>query len=573
MSSHAPSSATVLKVFDTLSSPGIPLTTTEVADEFDCTARTIYNKLDALVEEGAIETKKVGARGRVWWRPPPEYDRQHDHEVNFHRTDEPGIPSYESMTDILSGSEMGKRIHEKDWAETSIGPIDKWPQELRVGVEIMLGASEAIGIYWGSNFTLLYNDAWRKLIGEKHPDALGQPAQEVFAERWKTIGPLLEPVMSGTGAEEKRKPLLAFNDGEANENTWIDYSFSPISGTDGSIEGIFNIAVEVTKHKQAQEELQKQAVLDAFRVELTDELRSIVNPVEIQATASRLLGEQLEASLSYYYQYDAEVGSGVVHRDYRRDGGASITGRYTLEEFPKVHKLVSDGDPLVITDMLTDTRLTATDRDNFDALDFRSSVFVPLVKDGQLVAVFSVGQSTPREWTDTEIAMVEETAERTWAAVERANAEQALRESEERYRTLFESIDEGYCIIEVLFDEDEDPVDYRFLETNPVFEEQTGLVDAKGKLMRELEPHHEEHWFETYGRIALTGEPERFTNEAKYLDERWYDVYAFRIGEPEKRKVAILFNDISDRKHTQRSLERLNDASRELMTADTQEIT
>nr|WP_083252729.1 GAF domain-containing protein [Haladaptatus sp. W1] len=234
---------------------------------------------------------------------------------------------------------------------------------------------------------------------------------------------------------------------------------------------------------------------------------------------------------------------------------------------------MSDGDPLVITDMLTDTRLTATDRDNFDALDFRSSVFVPLVKDGQLVAVFSVGQSTPREWTDTEIAMVEETAERTWAAVERANAEQALRESEERYRTLFESIDEGYCIIEVLFDEDEDPVDYRFLETNPVFEEQTGLVDAKGKLMRELEPHHEEHWFETYGRIALTGEPERFTNEAKYLDERWYDVYAFRIGEPEKRKVAILFNDISDRKHTQRSLERLNDASRELMTADTQEIT
>jgi PAS domain S-box-containing protein len=132
--------------------------------------------------------------------------------------------------------------------------------------------------------------------------------------------------------------------------------------------------------------------------------------------------------------------------------------------------------------------------------------------------------------------------------VERARAEEALQESEEKYRTLFESLDEGFCIIKVLFNEQNEPVDYRFLEINPAFEGQTGLNDAEGKRMRELEPNHEEHWFETYGRIALTGKPERFTNEARQLGCRWYDVYAFRVDRPEERKVAVLFSDITERK-------------------------
>ena len=76
-------------------------------------------------------------------------------------------------------------------------------------------------------------------------------------------------------------------------------------------------------------------------------------------------------------------------------------------------------------------------------------------------------------------------------------------------------------------------LDYRFLKVNAAFEKQTGLHEAEGKRMRELAPAHEAHWFEIYGKIALTGEPAHFVNEARALNH-WYDVHAYRVGKPER---------------------------------------
>jgi PAS domain-containing protein len=120
---------------------------------------------------------------------------------------------------------------------------------------------------------------------------------------------------------------------------------------------------------------------------------------------------------------------------------------------------------------------------------------------------------------------------------------------------MFSSMLEGFCIVEVVFDAQDRPIDYRFLEINPAFERQTGMHDAQGKLMRTLAPDHEAHWFEIYGKIALTGEPARFVNEAKALN-RFYDVSAWKVGGPESRQVAILFNDISDAKRAEEALRR-----------------
>jgi len=136
----------------------------------------------------------------------------------------------------------------------------------------------------------------------------------------------------------------------------------------------------------------------------------------------------------------------------------------------------------------------------------------------------------------------------------RKQAEKALRLSEERYRTLFKSMDEGFCIIEMIFNRHEKPVDWRFLEVNPSFEKQNGLQDATGKRMSELASGLEPYWYETYGQVARTGKPVRFVNEAKALGGRWFDLYAFRVGGPDSRKVAIIFTNITERKRSEEAL-------------------
>ncbi|MCC9604997.1 PAS domain S-box protein [Blastopirellula sp. JC733] len=134
---------------------------------------------------------------------------------------------------------------------------------------------------------------------------------------------------------------------------------------------------------------------------------------------------------------------------------------------------------------------------------------------------------------------------------QRRSIEKESRMHEERYHTLFNTIDEGFCVIEMLFDDAGKPNDYRFLEINPAFEKQTGLVDAIGKRMRELAPDHEELWFQTYGQVATSGESIRFVQEAKALDGRWFDVYAFRVGQEGSPHVAILFTDITERRKSE----------------------
>src|SRR5688572_8331944 len=146
-----------------------------------------------------------------------------------------------------------------------------------------------------------------------------------------------------------------------------------------------------------------------------------------------------------------------------------------------------------------------------------------------------------------------------------------LRESEEKYRSLFESIDQGFCTIEVLFNEHDEPVDYRFLSINPCFERQTGIANAVGRRVREVVPLHEEHWFQTYGKIAKTGEVMRFEREAAQL-HRHYDVFAWRVGEPAERKVAVLFNDISERKASQARLEQFAEELERQVSERTQEL-
>ena len=128
-----------------------------------------------------------------------------------------------------------------------------------------------------------------------------------------------------------------------------------------------------------------------------------------------------------------------------------------------------------------------------------------------------------------------------------------VHRSERRYRALFDTMDQGVCVCEMLLDHDGRPVDYRFLEVNQLFAQMTGLQDAVGKTAREMVPNLEQHWFEMYGRVALTGEPARFVSGSEAMG-RWFEVGAFRVGDAAEHTFAILFTDITQRRRTEEAL-------------------
>lgn len=136
---------------------------------------------------------------------------------------------------------------------------------------------------------------------------------------------------------------------------------------------------------------------------------------------------------------------------------------------------------------------------------------------------------------------------------ERKRSEDLLRQSEERYRGLFNIIDEGFCVVELCSTAQGKANDYRFLEVNPSFEKQTGLRGALGQRMSRLVPKMEPEWFELYAAVASTGTANRFVMEAKAL-QRWFDVYACRIGGPGSRRLALLLSDITARKQAEEAL-------------------
>jgi len=185
----------------------------------------------------------------------------------------------------------------------------------------------------------------------------------------------------------------------------------------------------------------------------------------------------------------------------------------------------------------------------------RSLQIVPHPIRGRWRFVLIAHDRDARAWREDERELLQEVAGRVHVRLERARANHTLRQSREQYRTLFDSIDEGFCVIELLHDAQGMTCDYRHVEINPAFERHTGLRGALGRSMRELVPQHEEHWFHTYGEVARSGRPVRFEAQARAL-HRWFDVYAFRVGHPDEHRVAVLFSDITGRKQTEDALRR-----------------
>ncbi len=150
------------------------------------------------------------------------------------------------------------------------------------------------------------------------------------------------------------------------------------------------------------------------------------------------------------------------------------------------------------------------------------------------------------------------------------DARDLLQGSVDKYRILFDSLDEGFCIIDVMLDES--PVDYVFLEANRSFERQTGIRHCLGRRMREIVPGTEEHWFRFYGEVATSGIARRFTARTAAMRHEWYDVYAFRIGREGSRLVGVMFKDVTERMELERELRSERDRFSSLISSMQDEV-
>jgi signal transduction histidine kinase/CheY-like chemotaxis protein/PAS domain-containing protein len=206
----------------------------------------------------------------------------------------------------------------------------------------------------------------------------------------------------------------------SEETEYYDWQIHRIALPDGSY-GVVCYFYDLTEIKRAEEIVRRTAERDAFLVTLADALRPLTNPIEIQITASRVLGEHLGANRVAYFEIcDSDY---YIERDYV-NGVKTVAGSYPIALYgANVFAGFCSGRTVSMSDVSTDSNLSPTQREAHLALDVTAFISVPLIKSGEFVAGLTVHTHEPRVWTPEEIILVEEVAERTWAAVERARAE------------------------------------------------------------------------------------------------------------------------------------------------------
>jgi hypothetical protein len=171
---------------------------------------------------------------------------------------------------MAAGGECGSLMAGIDWSATPLGPVEFWPQSLISAVSILLASKAQIVMFWGADYLALYNDTYAPTIGDKHPQALGQPAAQNWSELWDMLEPLLSQVRSsGKAFAAEDYPFWIDRQGFI-EDVYFDISYDPVRVEDGSVGGVFCIVSETTVRVLNERRLAMLSALDAQLIEATD---------------------------------------------------------------------------------------------------------------------------------------------------------------------------------------------------------------------------------------------------------------------------------------------------------------
>ena len=139
---------------------------------------------------------------------------------------------------FAGGGEAGGLMRSMDWSATPLGPPEEWPRSLKTCVRILLTSRQAMFVWWGDHLINLHNDAYRSILGGKHPWALGQPASAVWREIWDQVGPRAESAMRGNEGTYDEALLLLMERNGYTEETYYTFSYSPVPNDEGGTGGI-----------------------------------------------------------------------------------------------------------------------------------------------------------------------------------------------------------------------------------------------------------------------------------------------------------------------------------------------
>ena len=329
------------------------------------------------------------------------------------------------------------------------------------------------------------------------------------------------------------------------EYQWWDVAISPILDLHGQPRQLLAISRDVTPHRRAELNL-------AFLASVSQDLAQWTNVDEMMRIIGAKVAAHLQLSLCAFVEIDETAGNAVIHHNWHREDVPSLVGVHRITDFvgDEFIRTARAGNAIVVSDVTNDPRV---DPAHFPALKIASFISSPLLRDGEWRFLLCLYKSEAHDWRDDEIELTRELTARIWTRLERLRAVAALRTSEERYRTLFESMDEGFCILEKVEGEADAPLDFRYIEANQALEVKSGVRDVVGRTIRQVLPDEFGQWLVTFDTVLKTGEPIRFERELVAAG-RVLELHAFRVEIEARAFVAVIFTEITARKQSEKAL-------------------
>jgi signal transduction histidine kinase/CheY-like chemotaxis protein len=307
--------------------------------------------------------------------------------------------------------------------------IERQGIQVKGVIDVVANAPFPMFIVIGAHRRLIYNEAYIPILGSRHPYAVGRPFFQVWPEVGEQVAPVIDEAFAGKSTLFRDMKVMLSR--PTLQPAWFTFSYSPVRGEDGQVAAALCICTETTEAVTAR-------LRQAFLIDLETAFHNTDDASGIIEIAQQALGSHLGASRVGYGSVDDSERYFTTSSNWTDGTVESHSGTHDLAAFGlEVLSSLQSGISLVISDALTDARIAdPASALAFNVLQIRSVVTVSLIRSGRFVAALYVHDRQARDWTEQELALIREVAERTWSAVERAYAQANLRALAERQSFL-----------------------------------------------------------------------------------------------------------------------------------------